>query len=141
MSDAERAVDALLADAHLAAPYQLAGLVARHAATLGADDATVYLIDLQQRILVPFLDPGGPGVGRQVETLSVDATLPGRAFQHVEVLTQGVPDGRLRVWLPLLDGIERLGVLGVTVNAAMEPEIATGLIGVRLRRFATLVAD
>jgi serine phosphatase RsbU (regulator of sigma subunit) len=141
MSDAERAVDALLADAHLAAPYQLAGLVARHAATLGADDATVYLVDLQQRILVPFLDPRGPGVGRQVETLSVDATLAGRAFQHVEVLTQGAPDGRLRVWLPLLDGIERLGVLGVTVNAAVEPEIDTGLIGVRLRRFATLVAE
>jgi hypothetical protein len=136
MSDAERAVDALLADAHLAAPYELAGLVARNAATLGADDATVYLIDLQQQVLIPFLDPGGPGVARQVETLSVDATLPGRAFQHVQVLTQGAPDGRLRVWIPLLDGIERLGVLGVTVNAAVEPEI-----GVRLRRFATLVAE
>jgi hypothetical protein len=56
MSDAERAVDALLEDAQLAAPYQIAGLVARHAATLRADDALVYLVDPQQRILVPFLD-------------------------------------------------------------------------------------
>jgi serine phosphatase RsbU (regulator of sigma subunit) len=141
MSDAERAVDALLEDAHLAAPYQLAGLVARHAVTLGADDALVYLVDLQQRVLVPFLDPGGPGIGRQVELLSVDATLPGRAFQHVEVLTEKAADGRIRVWVPLLDGIERLGVLGVTVDAAVAPEIATGLAGARLRRFATLVAE
>ena len=134
-------MDALLAAAHLAAPYQLAGLVARHAATLGADDALVYLVDLQQRVLVPFLDPGGPGVGRLVEPLDVDATLPGRAFQHVEVLTQDAADGRIRVWLPLLDGIERLGVLGVTVDASGASEIATGLLGVRLRRFATLVAE
>ena len=141
MSDAERAVDALLADAHLAAPYQLAGLVERHAATLGADDALMYLVDLQQRVLVPFLGPDGPGVGQQVEPLSVDATLPGRAFQHVEVLTQDVADGRIRVWVPLLDGIERLGVLGMTVDAAVAPEIPGGLAGLRLRRFATLVAE
>jgi serine/threonine protein phosphatase PrpC len=141
MSDAERAVDALLEDAHLAAPHQLAGLIARHAATLGADDALVYLVDLQQRVLVPFLDPGGPGVGRLVESLSVDATLPGRAFQHIEVLRQDAGDGRIRVWVPLLDGIERLGVLGVTVDAAVTPEIASGVVGVRLRRFATLVAE
>jgi serine/threonine protein phosphatase PrpC len=141
MSDAERAVEALLADAHLAAPYQIAGLVTRHAATLGANDAVVYLVDLQQRVLVPFLDSGDPGVGRQVEPLSVDGTLPGRAFQHVEVLMQDAADGRIRVWVPLLDGIERLGVLGVTVDAAVAPEISRGVAGMRLRRFATLVAE
>jgi hypothetical protein len=141
MSDAERAVDALLEDAHLAAPYQIAGLVARHAATLGANDAAVYLVDLQQRVLVPFLDPRGPGIGRQVEPLSVDATLPGRAFQQVEVLTEKAADGRIRVWVPLLDGIERLGVLAVTVDGTVGSEIATGLVGARLRRFATLVAE
>jgi serine/threonine protein phosphatase PrpC len=101
----------------------------------------VYLVDLQQRILVPFLESGGPGVGRQVESLSVDATLPGRAFQHVEVLTQDAADGRIRVWVPLLDGIERLGVLGMTVDAAVASEIPGGVAGMRLRRFATLVAE
>jgi serine/threonine protein phosphatase PrpC len=141
MSDAERAIDALLADAHLAAPHQIPGLVARHAAALGADDALVYLVDLQLRVLVPFLEPGGPGAGRLVDPLSVDGTLPGRAFQHVEVLTQDAPDGRIRVWVPLLDGTERLGVLGLTVDAAAAPELASGLVGVRLRRFATLVAE
>ena len=141
MTDAERAVDALLADAHLAAPYQIATLVARHAATLGAADALVYLVDLQQRVLVPFLDPGGPGVGRQVEPLGVDATLPGRAFQHIEILMQDAVNGRVQVWIPLLDGTERLGVLGVTVDAAVAPDIADGLVGARLRRFAGLVGE
>jgi len=141
MSDAERAVDALLEDAHLAAPYQMAGLVARHAAALGAEDALVYLADLQQRLLVPFFDSGGPGVGRQVESLTVEGTVPGRAFQHVEVLTQEASAGRIRIWVPLLDGVERLGVLGMTVNAAVAPEIPHGVAGVRLRRFATLVAE
>jgi hypothetical protein len=56
-------------------------------------------------------------------------------------VTQDVADGRIRAWLPLLDGIERLGLLGVTVDAAVAAEIATGLVGVRLRRFAALVAE
>jgi hypothetical protein len=129
MGDAERAVDALLEDAHLAAPDQIAALVTRHAAALGADDALVYLVDLQQRVLVPFFDSGGPGVGRTVEPLGVDATLPGRAFQHVEVLTQDAADGRIRVWLPLLDGVERLGVLGMTVDAAAALEPAYEVAG------------
>ena len=108
---------------------------------LGADDALVYLADLQQRVLVPFLDHRGAGVGLNVEPLSVDATLPGRVFQHIEVLTQDAADGRIRVWLPLLDGVERLGVLGVTVDAAAAGEIGSGRAGVRLRRFATLTAE
>jgi len=141
ISDAERAVDALLEGAHLAAPYQIAALVARHAAMLGADDALIYLADLQQRVLVPFLDHRAHGVGLNVEPLSIDATLPGRVFQHIEVLTQDAADGRIRVWLPLLDGVERLGVLGVTVDAAAAGEIGSGRTGVRLRRFATLTAE
>jgi serine/threonine protein phosphatase PrpC len=101
----------------------------------------VYLVDLQQRVLVPFLDPGGPGVGRQVEPLGVDTTLPGRAFQHVEVLTQDAADGRVRAWMPLLDGTERLGVLGVLIDATVAREVAGGLLGARLRRFAALVGE
>jgi serine/threonine protein phosphatase PrpC len=140
-SDAERAVDALLADSHLAAPYQLADLIRRHAATLGAQDGTLYLVDLQQGVLVPFLGTGGAGPGRQVETLTVEGTLAGRSYQHVEVLTQGNDDGRIRVWLPLLDGADRLGVLSLTVDAAAAGEVPDGLLGTRLRRFATLAAE
>ena len=54
----ERFVDALLTEAHLAAPYQLAGMLARHGATLGVSDVVAYLVDLQQSDLVPLLPPG-----------------------------------------------------------------------------------
>lgn len=141
MNDAERAVDALLAESHLAAPYQLADLVRRQASTLGGQDATLYLADLQQRVLTPFLGAGGAGLGRQVEALHIDGTLAGRAFQHLDVLTENSDDGRVRVWLPLLDGTERLGVLSLTIDVAAAAAVPSGLVAARLRRFATLVAE
>ena len=55
MTAAERAVDELLSDAHFAAAHHLPDLVARHAATMGVTDAVMYLADLQQQLLVPFL--------------------------------------------------------------------------------------
>jgi len=139
MSDAERALDALLAEAHLAAPHHLPALVARHATTLGVRDAVIHLVDLQQRVLVPFLDPDDPG-GRSAEPLRVDGTLAGRAFQHVEVLTQET-DGLARVWLPLLDGTDRLGVLGLSVPVDAVPELGAAPLGRRLRRFTSAVAE
>lgn len=54
---------------------------------------------------------------------------------------QDAVNGRVQVWIPLLDGTERLGVLGVTVDAAVAPDIADGLVGARLRRFAGLVGE
>ncbi|MEP6598293.1 MAG: PP2C family protein-serine/threonine phosphatase [Actinomycetota bacterium] len=144
MSEGERVVDDLLTDAHLAAAHELPGLVARHAATLGAADALAFLADLQQYVLVPFFGSGGSGVGGPGwpgEPMSVDSTLAGRCFQHVEVLTQDAGEGRTRVWLPLLNGTERLGVLGVTFGADSTGEITDGVLGVRLIRFAALVAE
>jgi hypothetical protein len=141
MSDAERALDALLAESHLAAPHQLPELIRRHAATFGGRDALLYLVDLQQRVLVPFLDPGGPGSGRQAEALSVESTLAGRSYQHLQVLTQAAADGRVRVWLPVLDGTERLGLLSLTVDPEEAGDLPDGPLGTRLRRFAALAGE
>jgi serine/threonine protein phosphatase PrpC len=113
-------------------------MVAEHAAVLGVDDVAIYLADLQQAGLVPFT---GAEPDVELEPLPIDATLAGRAFQHMDVLTQELDGGRLRVWLPLVDGTERLGVLSVGVRSSEADQIADGLLGVRLRRFATLVAE
>lgn len=131
-------MDAVLGESHLTAAHELPDLLARHAGLLGADDAVAYVVDLQQSVLVPFLGAGGPAPTQQVEPLGVDSSLAGRSFQHLEVLSQEVAGGT-RVWLPLLDGSERLGVLAVTVAdaAALEQD----LLGVRLRRFASLAAE
>ena len=141
VSAGERALGALLHEAHLAAPHDVPGLLERHAGELGARDAVAYLADLQQNVLVPFLGPLGPAVTRQVEALEVEGTLAGRAFQHVEVLTQDVPGQGIRVWLPMLDGTERLGVLAVTVSDEGALEDLGGLLRTRLLRYASLAAD
>ena len=134
-------VDAFLREAHLTAPHEVAGLLSRHAAAVGVADAVAYLADLQQDELVPLVEATGPGLDRQLVPLGVDATLAGRAYQQVQVLTQDAPAGGLRVWLPLLDGAERLGVLAVTVPDEQALRRDGGRLEVRLRRFAALAAE
>lgn len=140
-SAAEGALAGLLDDCHLAAPHELAGLVRRHAATLGAAQVLILLADLQQRVLVPLDTPDFPDFpGGRAEPVSIDGTLPGRAFQHVEVLRRDAGDGVL-FWLPMLDGTDRIGVLGLTLGAEAVAEQPGGLLEPRLRRFASLVAE
>ena len=135
---AEWADDHLLTSSHLLAAHELPALLARHGRRLGVEESTAYLADLQQDVLVPFVGPAGPGIDESVGPLSVDATLAGRAYQHVQVQTQEVTSGRVRLWLPLLDGSDRLGVLSVVTS----PEgAASEQLLVRLRRFAALTAE
>jgi len=138
LNSAERAVDELLDAAHLLAAHQLPELLAAHGRRLGVEGATLYLADLQQDVLVPFVGPAGPGLGQSLGPVAVDATLAGRAYQQVQVLTQDLPGGQVRVWLPLLDGSERLGVLSVVAGkeAMAHPQLLA-----RLRRFAALAAE
>jgi len=138
LNSAERAVDELLDAAHLLAAHQLPELLAAHGRRLGVEGATLYLADLQQDVLVPFVGPAGPGLGQSLGPVAVEATLAGRAYQQVQVLTQDLPGGQVRVWLPLLDGSERLGVLSVVAGkeAMAHPQLLA-----RLRRFAALAAE
>jgi Stage II sporulation protein E (SpoIIE) len=106
LSAGERLLADLLRDAHLISPDRLADLVARHAAGLGVHQATVYLPDLQDVVLVPL--PGGGGTDRQV--LRIAGTVAGRVFSRLTVLSTADDDGH-RIWLPLVDGTVRLGVL------------------------------
>jgi phosphoserine phosphatase RsbU/P len=70
--------------------------------------AEVYLIDHEQVELRP-LRPGVPAV-------HADGTLPGRAYQLGTVL-EGTEAGDHVLWVPLVDGVERLGVLCVHAPA------------------------
>ncbi len=138
-SASERATDDLLTQAHLLSGHQLPAAISEYAGHLEVSNATVYLADLQQDVLVPFVGPGGPDLNETLPPLAVDTTLAGRAYQLVQVLTQDLADGRLRVWLPLLDGSERLGVVTVVVDdpqATQRPELMA-----RLRRLASLAAE
>ena len=119
----------LLRAARTSVPDDVAALLAEQGEALGARDVTVYLVDHEQYVLVPL--PQHTDGDR--EPLSIEATLAGRCFRQVEL--QNVDAGR-RVWVPLLDGLERLGV--VQLEFADESERAPDG---ELLAFAALVAE
>ncbi|HVE63255.1 MAG TPA: PP2C family protein-serine/threonine phosphatase [Mycobacteriales bacterium] len=137
----EQALDELLARAHLAPPHELAGLVDQCAQDLGARGAVAYLVDLQQQVLVPFVSQDGPGDETQLTPLEVDATLAGRAYQTFAVQTQDAGVDGVRVWLPLLAGTDRLGVLCVTVADPADLQVEGGLLASLLDRLAPITAE
>jgi hypothetical protein len=97
----------LLGGMHLAPPERIASVTAAAGKALDAAVA-VYVVDYEQHTLVPL-----PGMGADVEAcLNVDSTMAGRAFRNVATV-DGTTGGRRTLWVPLLDGVERLGVLAV----------------------------
>jgi hypothetical protein len=102
----------LLEGAELAPPERLPALAAAAGNALGIR-LTIYLADYEQRYLNSVVPPGtGPGDA----ALQIETTLAGRAFRRLEILPAEVSPPRL--WVPLLDGAERLGVLAVEVSSA-----------------------
>jgi Stage II sporulation protein E (SpoIIE) len=99
----------LLDRARLSPPEVLPSVVAAAARVLDVL-AVIYLVDYQQRWLVPL--PAADTAHR--ERLHVDTTLAGRAFRSIEIHSTETA-GRARLWVPLRDGDERLGVLEVTL--------------------------
>ena len=143
----EQALAALLEEAHGVPDYALPELFEKYGRELGAHRVVAYLVDLQQHSLAPFLDPGASDRAGHDDVLSIDRTLAGRAYQHLEVVAQGlgVDAGSMQegvqVWLPLADGTERLGVLAVTFPDADALEADDGALRARLRTFATVAAE
>ncbi|MFI6080513.1 PP2C family protein-serine/threonine phosphatase [Streptomyces sp. NPDC051217] len=119
----EELLERFLAETHAAAPMELPELVDRCATALGLKRIVVYLVDIQQRQLVPLTD-GMPG-------LAVDSTTGGRAYRSLDLRIEESEGGGLTAWLPLINGAERLGVLGISAPA-IDP--------VRLRRCRMLAS-
>lgn len=97
----------LLDGAKLAPPDRLPALAAVAGRDLGVG-VVIYLVDYEQQHLVPVPTPEHAGR----EPLGVDTTLAGRTFRTGETLPAR-SDDTTRLWVPLLDGTERLGVLEV----------------------------
>ena len=108
MADLLRAFRDLVAGSHQARPEDVPALAMRCAELLDAQEMVIYLVDYEQRHLVPLSGDGAP----RRRAVEVDGTLPGRSFAMTEVHETDVGSG-LRIWVPLLDGTERLGVLEV----------------------------
>ncbi|MDQ3756564.1 MAG: serine/threonine-protein phosphatase [Actinomycetota bacterium] len=97
----------LLDASHRLAPHALAAAARQAASLLGATELTIYLVDYNQRVLVPVPDVVHPV---DKDELEIDSTMAGRCYRQTEVLTSRA-DGSVRLWVPLLDGSERLGVV------------------------------
>ena len=105
----------LLTRSHLLAPDELADMLARYARPLGVSAARIYLADLEQHDLRAL--PGG-GTPSPV-VLPIDSTVAGQAFRTVA--TQYGPTagaGQRHIWIPMVDGTERLGVLELIARDA-----------------------
>src|SRR5579863_10564100 len=117
---AGRVIAELVSRSHLMGPAEVSAALTQAAQPLGVSAARIYLADLQQRQLALLA-----GEGQSADALPIDSTLAGRAYQTVTIqsaLVRGVgTEGEnYQVWIPLVDGTARLGVLCLTVADASE---------------------
>ena len=104
-----RVVRGFLEASHQVPPHRLSTLIVDAAGELGARDARVWLSDHQQRLLV-HLTEGAP-----LEPLPIAGSVAGRAFIASEIVHIDSDRG-VHVWFPLLDGVDRIGVLEIEVD-------------------------
>jgi serine phosphatase RsbU (regulator of sigma subunit) len=126
----ERLLGVLLDRAHEMPPALIAPLVAEEVARVGGRDVSILLQDYGQRMLVPL-----PG-----RRLTVGAPEPigdspaGTAFLQTTAVEVPQAEG-VRLYLPLLDGSDQVGVMALTLDAVDDDDRRL------LRRLAGLVAD
>ncbi|MFC5819316.1 PP2C family protein-serine/threonine phosphatase [Nonomuraea harbinensis] len=140
-SDGELMLGGLLRNSHTASFEDIVPLLNEHAPMAGFSNPMVYVSDLQQKYLVPLPNQFSAG-GEPLTRLNIDTTIAGRAFRNVELVharpDEDLPpceqeDG-LRLWSPLLDGTERVGVVGGITQRVDE------VIEWRFKRLSTLLS-
>ncbi|MEU8882279.1 PP2C family protein-serine/threonine phosphatase [Streptomyces hydrogenans] len=134
----------VLASSHRLAPRAIPRLVEDTGRRLGLTGARVYVADLQQHALValPTREQAlrlGAGDGTvELETVLVDNSLAGHAYrtETAQLSRPGASGGgsERTGWIPVVDGIGRIGVLRVTA-----PELDPPLLH-RCEALAGLVA-
>ncbi|MGW3205763.1 PP2C family protein-serine/threonine phosphatase [Streptomyces sp. NPDC001135] len=120
----------LIIEAQTALPVELSALANRCASALGLDTALIYLVDLQQRLLVPL--------DEALEPLPVEGSSAGWAYRTLSPRVADAGD-RSTVWVPLVDGAERLGVLVVRTASLDEVRMRRSLMLAHL--FAMLITS
>lgn len=126
----ERLLGLLLDRAHEMPPQLIAPLIAEEVARVGGRDVSILLQDYAQLVLAPL-----PGVGLVVGDPEPIADSPaGTAFLYATAV-EVVQGNGVRMYLPLLDGSDQVGVMALTLDGLDEDDRRL------LRRLAGLVAD
>ncbi len=102
----------LIEQAHTTPPAELYRPVRTGAAYLGAREVRLLLVDFGQQELRPVSTPGAREPAVRVD----DLTAAGQAYLLGVPVVVDHPNGGAVIACPLLDGIERLGVLELTVD-------------------------
>jgi hypothetical protein len=114
---AGKLLQAVLRRAHLSPAPVLPTVLVEEARIVGVDPLVLYVLDHEQKCLIPV---PGPAVENR-EPIPVQGTVAGRAFiSNAIVELDGEGEGR-RLWLPMLDGTERLGVVEMTFAGRQAP--------------------
>ncbi|MET8299180.1 PP2C family protein-serine/threonine phosphatase [Streptomyces sp. NPDC006678] len=126
----ERLLGVLLDRAHEMPPQLIAPLIAEEVARVGGRDISILLQDYAQLLLVPL-----PGRGLSVgEPEPIGDSHAGAAFLNATPVEVPQADG-VRMYLPLLDGSDQVGVLALTLESVDDDDRRL------LRRLAGLIAD
>ncbi|KJY38171.1 PP2C family protein-serine/threonine phosphatase [Streptomyces sp. NRRL S-495] len=126
----ERLLGELLDQSHELPPQLIVPLTAAVVRGFGGRDPVLLLQDYGQVVLAPL--PGRGSVAG--EPVPIDGSAAGAAFLSGVPVEEPTADG-VRVYLPLLDGGDEVGVLALTLDAVAEGD------RLLLRRLAALVAD
>lgn len=121
----------VLEQSHGASAIELAALIGRAAHRLGIPRTRLYLADIQQQRLTPLPQPDLTAHER--EGLVIDGSLAGLTYRTQQVQAAR---GRGATWFPMIDGIERAGVLHATIPA---PDAGLLEAGLALANLATLL--
>ena len=124
----------LLSQSHLIRPDDVIAGLAAAAEPLGLSEPCVFLADMQQQHLMPLPDHQDQAdQGKSVaDPLPIETTTAGLAYRAVSVQHEpATPAGQdekgggvRRIWVPLADGADLLGVLGLTAADAGEDTLA-----------------
>lgn len=106
----ERLLGSLLDRAHLMPPRLVGPLVAQEIVTMGGRDVAIYLQDFEHSVLRPL-----QGVGLTGAPEPIDDSDAGSAFRTDRTCEVPQPDGGIRMFVPMLDGSDRVGVLALTL--------------------------
>jgi hypothetical protein len=108
----ERPLGRLLRWAQAADPQRIVDTLSMTVTEVGGWDVSLLLADYDQTHLAPATD-GGPANVPSRE-LTIDGSLPGRAFQTRQIVTVEREDG-WQVWVPVAERAQRIGVLGMAL--------------------------
>ncbi len=133
-ADPLHALAELVERAQSVAPARLVGAVTDAATTLGARVLALLLVDFAQQQLCAMHEdqPVEPSCG-----VPIDGSTAGLAFVRGTPLTTRTETGEVLVSLPLLDGIERVGVL----QLSFPPEVDVGELLPLCRQFSDVVTQ